>query len=642
MGINTAIRNDVLNCEEACSHAFKYTTTGMEMKHGVMVMDMLTDLHSAFCARTVSHNFTGFDLYKWFIKLIYYPFKHGCHTVIVCVDDGDRVPKQKGREQKRRDNDKREDPLPDEAQFCDGGVQYPSTNPGEVYEFNIHAALANRKVLRKRLLRYLLDKARREFRGRAGITLVFDHFVDGAVVYQNERWGIDPGSKHPYGEADLAVMYWINRLWPGQPANYYIRSVDTDFIPICLNFLTHRALSHTPKRGLWIRAYHYRSGKNKGKVMWMNMRAVYRYVVGTLGWSVFAFVVYCCMCGTDYTDPCCQHPDDPPDAPDHSLLFRRISASTVFDAFQRFDVPSKLDDILENMHGFGIAVRAVYTHVITNTLASAAASAYIKKADREVASTQLSLYQRKRGGINVPFPLERLRRIQCVRSKLHMPTDTQLYMVYDELKFNLNYWMIDWKAETTKLFDAGVPFSVCMDTQTAKPAGIASALPSLVDDELVEVEELDAKGTVVHSSMTPASDIVFKTPALPSPRKRLRRPDRSASPTRTPLCGQDERERDKYDHTFKVGQILTAVITAPVVRQSFVRVIKLTKDKVKVRPLRVAQNPITQELLPTSDFDIQKISFYINRFGFKWHITDWSDTQYKPYNPDEVYKHASR
>lgn len=155
----------------------------------------------------------------------------------------------------------------------------------------------------------------------------------------------------------------------------------------------------------------------------MNMRAVYRWLTSKLGWSVSAFVTYCCFCGTDFTDPQLLREGKP-----KRLLFNGISPQTVFEACKRFEMQSFLEATASNLRAFVMVVRAVYSHVFTHSEGRMVSCLGIPKETRE--------HWKKKLDGKKPFKLATLRRMP-VTPKLAFPTDAQLKEVFAQIQFNL-------------------------------------------------------------------------------------------------------------------------------------------------------------------------------------------------------------
>lgn len=252
MGISTDIRNKLLNSAEACAHAF-IEKQSFHPENGVMIFDILTDVYSLFNPATSNSSFTGMEFYHAVCRVVLRPLQNGhCHTVVVCLDDPDLVPVEKKREQAARDSKRLVEPLPDSTEFIDeGAMLYPGF---QAIRFDIKEAMANRSI-RGRLFQFLLKCFRAHLLLPNNQTLIIDYEKTGAWVLQNGSWGRDLTSAHEYGEADLSMVYWLNRLWlSNRPSNFYIRSTDSDQIPILLNFLTHRyANPSSTRQKLYIR-----------------------------------------------------------------------------------------------------------------------------------------------------------------------------------------------------------------------------------------------------------------------------------------------------------------------------------------------------------------------------------------------------
>jgi len=292
--------------------------------------------------------------------------------------------------------------------------------------------------------------------------VIIDYETAGAWVMSKGHWGRDKTSMHEYGEADLSVLYWLNRLWmANRPSNFYVRSTDSDQIPILLNFLTHRYNQPSDKKQkLYLR---YWRGKNAER--YMDMREVYTYITTKLGWSISAFVSFCCICGTDFTDPCVRHGTE---KKPRRLLFPGIKAATVFEACQKFNLPLELENLALNLRSFVYAVRAVYTHVFTNVKGRVTSCLGIVKATRQHWAEKLEELQERRGKER-PFRLTELRQMPPT-PQLMLPTDDQLREIFQQLRFNLRYWMIDLGQMEVTRPERGVP--MVEDMEDTRIAGL--------------------------------------------------------------------------------------------------------------------------------------------------------------------------
>lgn len=459
MGINTAIRNDVLNSAKACSHAFM-ETPDFKMHNGVQIFDILTELFSAYNPETKGRYFTGLELYAFVRRLVTRSLESGeCHTVVVCMDDPARVPPNKRHEQKKRDKAREVDPLPDCTEFCDGGF---TLNSGMTpSRFDIKAVLVNRS-LRPRLFGYLVEcfKALLVLSNNTH-RLVLDHFADGAWVHVNGTWGKDPTSQHRFGEADLSMMYWVNRLWqdPDRPAsNFYIRSTDSDQLPLALQYLDqhysrwndefglvdadYKNLPYTdirPPCQLWLRYWRGKKGER-----WMDMLMVYEYLVYEKQWPVKKFIIMCCLLGTDYTDPCMEQPGEAGKDP-RRTLFQGVNVARVWEAMDMYGVDKRVLTAHTRIINMVYIVRAVYTYILTDVNRDARSAMGLDKETRQLYSDFLA--DRSDGNNNCSaLRLKHLRSIHDC-GKIRIPTDAELYRAFDQLQWNMKYWCVDWEAE---------------------------------------------------------------------------------------------------------------------------------------------------------------------------------------------------
>lgn len=467
MGLDTAIRNDVL--KSACPDAFHEQGSPMARENGVEVMDIMTDIHAAYNPARSSRSFTGIELYQWLKRILTTAVRHGSRTLIVCIDDANRVPSEKVREQSRRDTERREEPLPDGTVFGDHGCQLTPGAPP--VPFDIGQALGNRG-LRPALFKYLIDAIQR-FWMDDSVSVVIDHYESGAVVYQNGKWGSDYTARHPWGEADMMVAYWVNRLWRGEPRNFYVRSTDSDMIAILLGVLAH-ADPKDKQRQLWVR---YWRDNRKQKTRWVNMRRIHKYVTRELGWSTYAFVVYCCLCGTDFTDPKRLDPEKPNALP-RRQLFRGISPRRVMEAFVRFGVVDRLrnngPDTPVSMQSFGYAVRAVYTRVLTATELGMRSVCDLPKDLRQDMQARLD-DKEEQAGHATAFKLRFMRKLQNYE-RFYLPSDEELVDIHKDLNWNLVYWLQDWD----KVFAEGKTEAGLVHSKgTVRDGGLMAHIPKL-------------------------------------------------------------------------------------------------------------------------------------------------------------------
>lgn len=429
MGINTEWRNLVLNSKNECKHAF-VETPDFKMKFGVQIFDILTELFSAYNFHTKNNMFTTAQLADFVIRLVTRCIKSGeCHTVVVCMDDASRVPKQKKHEQKQRDNARDVDPLPNTSKFYDGGVRVvPSAG---TVPFHVKAAVSNRS-LRPALFDYIVKRFIRTVSLKKGKHIILDHSPEGAWIHRDGVWGQDPTSRHPFGEADMSMVYWVNRLWRDEdnPANFYIRSTDSDMIPILLHFLQKRINSPTPVRGLWIR---YWKVKGSNNVRWVNMRAVFEHLAETFGVKPFIFAA--CLTGTDYTDPQLYDPDIHT-KPTRCLL-SRITPIKVWQALHDPEVVKRLKMCDMHFPSFVFVVRAIYTSVVTNTKGRCPFGIPVEA--RRVLKKKWDLKPR-------PFKLAEIRGIHDPGT-MKFPTNEEMKLVHTQFQWNVGYWFHDWESE---------------------------------------------------------------------------------------------------------------------------------------------------------------------------------------------------
>lgn len=426
MGIDTRIRNMLR--DHLAPEAFYDSDTPPVFKEAVAVLDLLTDIHTAYNPETHSDIFTGKELYRWAEKLVMRHVGMGCSTVVVCIDDPKRVPKEKRTEQRARDSRRTHDPLPDNCEFSDGGVFVGST--GLPKPFSVKRMLSNRK-LRPKFFHFLIERFQRWFNPVMPVTLILDHLQEGPRIYHRRAWYHDPSATHPYGEADLAMLYWVRRLHQAGKDQFCIRTTDSDMIPLLLTLLVNR-MEHDRCPHLWVR--YWRDAK-KGE-RWMNANALYTAVTARQGWSVFSFVVYCCLCGTDFCDPPRIHGEE---ALPKKCMFRGITPDKVFQALEFFGLQTVLPNITQRRRVLVYAVRCVYTYVLCNTKLPAASC---WRMPLELRRQLYAKLERMRAYKDrwIPFTYKTIAGYHDTQG-CYIPSKPQLQTVYHELLFNIQYWM---------------------------------------------------------------------------------------------------------------------------------------------------------------------------------------------------------
>lgn len=438
MGIDTAFRK-FLSQHPACKDYFRDIPYGKgRFNCGVYIMDILTRLFGAYNYQTEDKTFTGVQLYAWLRPIVWNCLNGNreephmnCHTVVICMDDQKRVPVEKSREQGRRNKTRTAEPLPNGCTFCDGGVMMPGvTDPALAVPFDIERVMANRS-LRGSMFLYLVDMFRKTFRVMHGQTLVFDFEPEGAQVCVEGTWGRDLTSCHPFGEADLMMMYWAGRFMRrNEPCNIYIDSTDSDMMPLTAILLDH-FVDLRPLRGLNVR---YWRDTRKNKIRNMDAVGLFDFVTSHMGWSVRMYVTFLCLCGSDFTDPKIITEDS---KTERRQLFHGISSTTVFEVFQTIDnLESYMDAAPTNLRAFTKLVRAVYTRVLTDSKTRyAGITAAVKQHHRQVME--------QRGWVHLKYKylLESVNK-----GKLCPPPVKTLMEIQSQLRFNLRYWFQDWSA----------------------------------------------------------------------------------------------------------------------------------------------------------------------------------------------------
>ena len=431
MGLETAIRNIVL--KDAVPEAFEELSDEKEMKNGVVLWDILTFLHAAFNVKNLdaSSVFTGDQLGWWLQHTLSKQMSlEGCAAGVVCMDNGLLTPKEKQTEQRRRSRARDSDPYPKNARFADGGIYFGNAAASTAIPFNMRRVMSTRGAVRTNLWNYLCDYLTRHWRQGSEL-LILDRAGDNPYVYLDGKWGRETGTAHAYGEADLATTYWIERLWDKGYSSFYVLSTDSDMICTTLAFMYHKAITPSSPR------IHLRYWRKKGRYLWMSMYHVWQYLEQSRHWTIPSFLMFCCMCGTDFTDP---KQARRPNTTEERALYHGLPPQHAWDAWVEFELPRYCHHAMSKLSVFRRMVRAVYSYVLTRCDV-ARGKWFVGSTQRQRFLETLESMQTRNHVTRRPFTWVFLRRI-CPRilNKVKLPTDSELKQIQGELQFNINYW----------------------------------------------------------------------------------------------------------------------------------------------------------------------------------------------------------
>jgi hypothetical protein len=395
MGIDTGLR-----LRWAASGSCKQFWGDAPVVHNraVIIHDLLTSL---FTARGPNHNYmyTGTEFSQNLLDYARIPLNVGAATVVIlCADNAKYVPTQKKKEQSRRDSDAKVQPYPDCAEFCQAGVFIQGTES----ELDLRRVMRNRS-LRAKLFRYAVNLwTTGNYRTPKGCTFIFDHFTEGAYVFDSHKAYTTKVPLAGFGEADLKLPFWVTR-YASTGQDIIVNSTDSDLIPILVHTVTALGDKITSKVILkyW-------------KLRWVDVRGVAAYVNTTLNMTSAEFIVACIMCGSDYVDK--------------KLVFFYLGCNPLFDIFET--ITDKLVPAAESKEGMHELVRASYA-VVSSGLGTVYAD--------EKNPTMDELRQQNQGKVAASA-----RSKGSKRRRVAPPSDEGIDSTFDSMSFNLNYWTVDW------------------------------------------------------------------------------------------------------------------------------------------------------------------------------------------------------
>lgn len=433
MGIHTGIRNTVL--KTLLPHAFEEVKDHKSLDNGVVIWDILTFLHAAFNLKVPSSGdmFTGQQL-GWWLKhtLSKQMNQPGCKVGVVSMDNGLFTPQEKKTEQRRRTKNRSSNPYPQDAKFAVGGIYFGSADPATAIPFNIRRVMSTRGAVRAKLWNYLCTYLTENWYGRQEM-LILDRAGDDPYIYVNNQWGRETGTSHSYGEADLATTYWLERLWDQGYSNFYILSTDSDMICTTLAFMRHKNVN---ERSPNIHLRYWRR-KADGLYLWMNMGPIWHFLTHSKDWTPYTFIMFCCLCGTDFTDP---KQTRRPQTTEQRALFHCLAVQHIWDAWVEFSLSRYCHHALSHLSVFRRLVRAVYSHVFT-TRDIARGAWFTDSTTRQRFLATLEQMQKKNQLTRRPFTFRFIRRMgPRTVPKVHFPTDRELTAIQGQLQFNMNYW----------------------------------------------------------------------------------------------------------------------------------------------------------------------------------------------------------
>ena len=355
-------------------------------------------------------------------------------TYVLCLDQAHYVPPEKYPEQQRRAASSAkysvpQDPYPSEYSISDRGICDPRM--GHYERFDARRLMDN-KELRRKLWDFISEKLLTEAFPE-DTTVIFDHYLDGALVINNDTRARMKEHRHDVGEGEMIALYWAS-VFRDRPCA--IVSTDTDVLPLGMAHL-----AHFPDRSYplyWMR--------DKSKYA-INLCEVRRRLPEKTKWNTLTFLVYVVLCGSDYFEK-------------SSVLHyvpNKIIAEGV--QFAYLNGPELFAKAIYNHVAFRYILLVIYNCLLRDRIIDEVTK---KKIDQAIAKKNVS--KRKKGkkgeeeneeeekkeAAPVPYVLRTLQEVRnfMTRRKIGrhvIPSENELKDIHERFCFNMRYWCRDMK-----------------------------------------------------------------------------------------------------------------------------------------------------------------------------------------------------
>lgn len=260
--------------------------------------------------------------------------------------------------------------------------------------------------------------------------------------------GLIANSRHVFGEADLAMVYWAY-VFRSQASAVVISTTDTDQLPILVQFLDY--MGYGRERDAYKPELYWHYGGRH-----VNMKTLFRGLTSRLGLTPQEFVYMCIMCGTDYAfkGTCLVSELEPPSCkyvatfPNLSLT---LSILSVGDVWQGIGATVAFKAMATSIGR--VLIREIDAHHKITTFTKLMIYVYKTKLGME------DDWDEKH-----PPRLRDLERVLRTRTSntMRVPTAENILFFFRRVLFNKAYWNVLWK-------DAPVPalcFRLCSSGPT--------------------------------------------------------------------------------------------------------------------------------------------------------------------------------
>lgn len=226
---------------------------------------------------------------------------------IFILDDPNGVPKEKHDTQAKRSRQSKTIAYPPEAKIVEEGVQIASTEQPE--RIDIQRLLATRR-LRPAMWQYgrqhlheahVLDPRMGSAVG-PDTTIFFEWHESGPARYDfdEDAFQFKPGVPQPqlmhkHGEADISMMYWMERSTQ-RKRHTLLKTIDSDVYPI--SFLRMPPVDPLNPRGITLQLQ--LRGNTECRNSFIDLRRLKKATMKRLKLTPISFAMFCILCGTDY------------------------------------------------------------------------------------------------------------------------------------------------------------------------------------------------------------------------------------------------------------------------------------------------------------------------------------------------------
>lgn len=287
MGIDTAIR-ELIKQKVPTS----FYDSSVELLNDVVVIDDVLTRMRRFGGSS-SRDFTGLELFNVFYTIVKHYMNSGAAAYVLICDDNANIPHQKLSTQNRRNDGSGAAPYIGNYIIVEKGIYNT-----DIDLYGNHPELINverlmiTRALRIKLWQFfnvrLMDTE--QYSLREGFRVIFEYEKKKVNLYPDSYgWQQSWRAPHNLGEADTSLVYWAEKF---QSYPTIILTIDTDTLPITLNYMERSGYARGPSAPLYWMYQKYKSDK----YAYFDMIELYN----KLWLPASTFCLGCVMAGNDF------------------------------------------------------------------------------------------------------------------------------------------------------------------------------------------------------------------------------------------------------------------------------------------------------------------------------------------------------